>query len=506
MTIATVKNWARVLIRANIPGFIMGGHGLGKTSAIYQLYLEGCQEFGVKPLSLAAIHETIVHGRSHTGDSAQLHLDTSALSSIDGKKLARSYQDPDTYGFWSVSAANITTEEMIGMPDVEDRDAIYRQLFLDTLQAASRLSTMETINENHEHLFAYACGKLGVTEADKGRRVLRYLRLNALMPDPAHRAGGIWLIDELNLGFPEVEKALMQILLERRYLDYVLPDNIWVVTTMNPPCPSYPGARELGLPTLDRGALITIDPDKDEWLKWAARRGLSEASRMFVDKNDRILNPVKEEIKLDEFRNPATYRSVEWADRAYAVMSEKEIKDVGLVVATSLLGPEVATIYHREYTETTHRPLSLEDVIDDYGWRPTMSRDEEKDYKSWKVTKSRTRLRAMIQKANVKSELIRYTLTELAAWVDKLDKDLEKRGSTKTEPKHTDAERGQILNMMLFLHDLPIDIARGFMLQDVDERFARLMYWTGSYPVTRSFYDRVETEYQQAVGTGDDNG
>lgn len=501
MTIAHIKSWARVLARANIPAFIFGIHGIGKTSIVYQLYIEACAEVGIEPLTLMAFNQSVEKGK---GNGHGIKVEAAALSSIDGKKLAREYQDPDSYGLWSVSAANITTEEMIGMPDVEDRDAIYRQVWLDTLQAASRTGEgVEGVKAAHKELFAYACERLDVSEEDKGRRVLRYLRLNALMPSPDHRGGGIWLIDELNLGFIEVEKALMQILLERRYLDYVLPDNIWVVTTMNPPCPSYPGARELALPTMDRGALITVEPDKAEWLKWAARRGLSETSRLFVDKNDnKLINPVKAEVKLEEFKNPATYRSVEWVDRAYSVMSDQEIDDVGLTVASSLLGPEAARVYHREFKETSHKPLRLKDVIDKYGWDPDMDRDSERDFKTWGMTKPRTRLRAMVQRANVKAELIQFTLSELATWIEDIDKALEERGSTKTDPKHTKAERGQILNMLLFLHDLPVDIARGFLLQDIDSRFARIMYWTGSYPITRSFYDRIETEFQEAVGEG----
>ena len=488
MTIEHVKSWARVLARANIPAFIQGIHGIGKTSAIYQLYAEGVRERGVVPVGLDMFRD-------------KMGLSTGIMSSIDGKKMAREYQDPDSYGFWSVSAANITSEEMIGMPDVEDRDAIYRQVFLDTLQAASRMAQDVTVTKSvHRQLFDYACESLGVSEVDKGRKVLRYLRMNALMPDPGHRGGGIWLIDELNLGFIEVEKAFMQILLEGRYLDYVLPNNIWVVTTMNPPCSSYPGARELALPTIDRGALLTVSPDKGEWLKWASRRGLSETSRMFVDKvGDKVVNLVSQEVNLEDYKNPATYRSVEWVDRAYAVMTPQEVDDVGLTVATSLLGPDAAIVYHREFKETSHKPLSLTDVINGYGWSEKMSREEEMDYTSWKITKSRSRMLSIVQKENVKTELIHFTLNEISIWVEDLSKELEERGSTKEHPKHTPRERGQILNMFLFLVDLPVDVCRGFWLKDLHDRVYTLVSWTSRYPIVRVFYDRIASEYNHAL-------
>ena len=48
MGIMHVKDWARVLSRAGIPAFIVGGHGIGKTSAIYQLYREAAMEAGYR--------------------------------------------------------------------------------------------------------------------------------------------------------------------------------------------------------------------------------------------------------------------------------------------------------------------------------------------------------------------------------------------------------------------------------------------------------------------------
>lgn len=478
MGITAIKQWARVMARANISAFIIGPHGIGKSSAIYQMYLEAAADAKKRPLALDVIAEKMNNS------------DIGSLSSVDGKHMTRINGDRDVYGFWSVSAANVTMEEFIGMPQVEDRGAIYRQVWLETLKAASRVGEgFEGAKAVHRQMFEYACQELGLSGDDRDRLILRYLRLHALMPDPGHRGGGIWLIDELNLGYPEVEKALMQIILERRYLDYVLPDNIWVVTTMNPPSPEYPGARELALPTADRGAMVTVSSDKDEWLSWAARRGLGEETRIFVDKHDDLLNKVEVDLKLMDIDNPGTYRSVELVDKAYRMMSDEEIRDVGLVVAGSLLGLSAGPVFHREYTETLHRALSLDDVLDDYGWNEGMTKGEEKDFRDWRITKSRSRLMAMIKKANVKSELIRYTLSEIGKWVETLDKDDVK-----------DREgRGKMLNMMLFLHDLPVDIARGFFDEVMQGRVEMLLDWSNSYPLINTFYERIEVEYKEAL-------
>lgn len=509
--IAHIKEAARVLARANVPLFLVGAHGIGKTSAIYQMYQEGAKEAGKAPsLDEQGVTKVLAATKVLHPDEVKINVDMKVLSSLDGKHLARAHVDPDAYSFWSMSAPNVSIEEIIGMPHVDDRGAAYREAWFRSQDAAASMLTAKAkgwdIEESAnqlgfltEAIFKQTCERLGITERDRNQIVLRYLRMHALMPDPGHRGGGVWLIDELNRGFAEVEKAMMQILLERRYLDYVVPDNVWIVTTMNPPGGEYQ-VREMDQATLDRGALMTVSPDKNEWLSWADKRGLSEISQVFVDKNDKLLNKAARESQqaMENLANPGTYRSVEWCDKAFSVMSEEELKNVGLTIAASLLGAEAGRIYYKEATETVHRALSAEDVLKNYGWKESMSLEEEKDYKSWKVTKVRARLKAMVERTNVKTELIRITLNDLQEWVEKIDKDLEKRGSTKNNPKHTKEERGMMLNLLMFLRDIPVDMARHFITDSVDDKFYRLLYWSGHHPVCKDLYDRIETDYQEA--------
>lgn len=494
MGINHIKSVMRVLYRARIPLFLFGAHGIGKTSAAYQLYLELAAERGQNP----RLDKGVVFAHKRLENNA-VDVDLTSLSTLDGRALARSHEDLDGFGFWAISATNITTEEFVGMPDVEDRGSVYREVYLRTLAAAAQGRDDEAqIAGLHKRLLSRACGDLRINAVDE-RRVLRYLRMNALMPAPEHRGGGIWVLDELNLGFPEVERAGMQILLEGRYLDYVLPPGVWIVVTMNPPCSEYPQARDLALPTMDRGAMLCVDVDKGEWLHWAQRRGLSELSRLYVDKHDGLLNKVKP--NFEALDNPGTYRSIELVDRAFEVMSDKEKgSEVGLSVAVSLLGREAGTVYFRESTEHVHRPLSVDDVVDDYGWRKTMSEDEVRDHESWKMTKSRSRLLAMIRKENVKVELVRYTLMELEKWLGAKHENLRSRGSTKTNPLHTVEERGQLLNLLVFLLDLPADVSRGFLVDSVDEKFVDLLWWAGRYPVAKAFYKKIERDFKLAGG------
>jgi hypothetical protein len=510
MGIAKIKTWAFVMYMARIPIYIVGAHGIGKTSAIYQLYQEIAAGLGQTALPPEVVAKSMIKS-GVVKEDVDINFDVKTLSSLDGKYLANASRDLDRFGFVSLSAPNTTYEEIIGMPWVDDRTKIFRDTWLQSQETASNLLVAkakglspEDLFENLDQLtgmiFKRNCDMLGITERDKNDVLVHYLRMNGLMPDPKHTGGGIWLIDEPNRASSEVEKAMMQILLEGRYLDYIVPDGWWICMTMNPPGGDY-HVREMDMATLDRGAVMGVTSEKSEWLDWAAKRGLSEQSRVFVDKHgSKLLNKHEKGLDLTAITNGGTYRSVEFVDRAYGVMSEQDIKDIGMAVANSLLGPEAGTVWHKEYTETNHRALTAKEVVDKYGWKKDMTIDEVKDFKKWKLTQTRTRLHAMIKKTNVKTELINYTLSELKEWMTELDESLQKRGSTKTKNEHTEEERGQILNLMLFLHDIPIDITRGFILHAInDKAFDRIFHWSGHYPVCTDLFARIETEFKEAA-------
>lgn len=509
MSLEHIKDAALVLYKANIPLFVFGGHGIGKTSAIYQLFVKLLADLGHDFNDL--VDQTSLQSRVKNPEAVVLKKDLRSISSLDGKYLARQYGDKKSFKFWSMSAPNISIEEIIGMPHVEDLGAVFRDAYLRTLDVAARIMSRPKANETddvavdglfalHKPIFDRVCKDLGLTEDDKGRLMLRYLRIYGLMPEPDHNGGGIWLIDELNRGFIEVEKAFMQILLERRYLDYVVPEDVWIVTTMNPSAAGYK-VREMDPAVLDRAAVLTVKSDKPGFMNYAQKRGLSDATRAFADKQEKLINTHEADLDLD-MPVKATYRSMEMNDKAWEVMTPYEIKDVGLTVTSSLLGREAATLFYKLATERVVRPLTLSDVVDGYGWNDDMSVDEERDWEKWKVSKARTKLKAQVKKANVKTELINVTLGDLREWFHELDKSLEERKSTRENPQHTKEEKGKLLNCLLFLADLPADIARKFLMEDLDGIYDRTLFWAGTYPLTRHVYRRIQQDYEKAEKGG----
>jgi hypothetical protein len=473
-----IKDCMRVCQRAGVNVFVIGAHGTGKTTGIQQLWLEEAIRRHGSPDALTEL------SRSIGGD-------VRALSTIDARLVANMYQDLDQYRFCQVSVPNLTLEEMVGMPHVVDHDRRRADAYVASHQIAAATGA------DRQAVFADMCRDLGIRAS--GGQELRYLRMGNLLPPTEHVGGGVLLADEMNRGQTEVAQAWMQLIISGTYLDYSLPRDFWIVTTMNPDDSEYQ-VRSLDPALLNRGAVFAYYPDVDEFLAWAKARGLAEHTRVFADKHRKLVNAREGAVAQIKTGATCTNRSLELLDRAWAVMEREEIDTLGSSIAAALLGPEAGALYHKEATDVLHRPIRAREIVEEYGWSPEMSRDEIRDFKSWKPTKVRTRLLGQVKKTNVKSELLKITLDELSDWVSQLDEDFKSRGVTGASGSGiTDAEKGQILNVMLFLTDIPSDISRRFMLEELHGRYNRVMYWAGVYPVVRLLGERVGRNFEEAL-------
>lgn len=475
MGIAHIKDCMRVCQRAGVNVFMIGNHGTGKTTGIQQLWLEEAVRRHGPPDA---------PGQLNAAAGGDMRL----LSTLDARKVAKLYRGRDQYRFCQVSVPNLTVEEMVGMPHVTDHDRRYQEAYVSAFGIA-RITGRE-----QSEVLEDMCRDLGIRR--DGGQELRYLRMGNLLPPEDHVGGGVLLADEMNRGQSEVAQAWMQLIVSGTYLDYTLPDDFWIATTMNPDDSEYQ-VRSLDPALLNRGAVFVYYPDVDEFLAWAKARGLGENTRIFADKHRRFVN-AREGASQIKSGVTCTSRSLELLDRVWTAMVKDEVDRLGQTIAAGLVGADAGALYFKEATENIHRPLRAEEIVNDYGWKPEMSKEEMREYKKWPVTKVRVRLRAQIRKTNVKTELIKVTLDEVSEWIRAKDKELADRGADKTGSKLSDTEKGQILNLGLFLTDIPADIARRFLLDDMQGLFTRTMYWAGVHPVFKFLNERINKNYEEA--------
>lgn len=503
MNLEHIKKAALVYFRSNIPLFLFGVHGIGKTSIFYQMYLSICQSRGQNMTELV----NVIRPRAGS-NVVNAHTGGESISSLEGRHLARVYGDEDSFRFWSMNAPTITIEELIGMPHVVDERKEFSDVYMRCLDVAATLIAGRNVSDDdmpdavfalHTRMLERVARDLGLKPRERQQLTLTYLRMYGIIPDPNHRGGGIWLADELNRAFNEVQTAVMQMLLERRYLDYVVPDGVWMATTMNPAGGGY-RVRDMDEAILDRAAVLVSRSSKDELMSYARSRGFAEHTRVFIDKHDRLINAHEQEYDLN-IKLSTTSRSVELSDRAWSNMVDDEIKEVGATVITGLIGLEAAALYYQAAMDRSSQPLSVEDVIDCYGCPSGDVEDVINDFESWPLTNARKRLLAMVDGENVKTELVNVTLENVSEWLDKVNERyvaVDARTDDRGGAHVSTADRVQLLNVLRFLTDVPADVSRQFLLDKLHGKYGRLFFWAGKYKIAQYLHKRIEGDYRNA--------
>lgn len=365
-----------------------------------------------------------VHGIGKTSVFYQLHArirkelnqtaDHEGKSTLDGREMAKMADvGPAEFGLWACSAANLTIEELIGYP----------------------------------------------RPREDGRGI-EYLRSFNFMPPPDHKGGGIWSIDELNLASPEVERALMSVALEGRYLDYVLPENIFIVTSQNPATGEY-HARRLNPPTLNRFCQIKVVSDATETISHFLNQKFHPAIIDCVSEHsDQVLNPHQSKIEFSIEQQP-TSRSWEYVDRALKVATRDEIQTLGLAVFSGLLGASAGAVFQKFAEEQGERSIPIDEVLADYGYSEETYDANETGHENWPVTKIRRRVLRVCNQASVRADLINVALSSLAqrlrTMADEIRKQSTHNGKISVIDAMTPEQKRSIINALAFLCDLPPD-------------------------------------------------
>lgn len=127
---------------------------------------------------------------------------------------------------------------------------------------------------------------------------------------------GVLFLDELTQAPPSVQAALLQLTLDRRCGEYVLPDGVRIVAAGNR-SQDRAGAGRLITPLLNRFVHVDCDVNLDDWLAWSLGAGIVDEVRAFIRfKPDRLM-------QFDAAKNERAFpspRSWEFASRMVAAI------------------------------------------------------------------------------------------------------------------------------------------------------------------------------------------
>lgn len=421
-----------VLMRCLIPAAILGQHGIGKTSLGMQL------------------------ARRRRKELRQNYKDI-GLSSI-GMKFKN---DDKVFGFWPLDIQITEKDELIGW-------GVHTDLRKMAFEAALKDGTKDIASRSAKILAELK--KLYETDREI---FVEYVRGSRFLPPAGHNGGGIWFPDELNRDKTGVAGPVAQIALTGGFLDYELPEDVWVMTSMNPPGDDY-DVSELDSAMMSRFAVFAVRSDINTWTNWALEAGLdrnliatvgTNASRVF-NPHDKVINIPNRDCTSRLIQNLNTVRNFLATDEGIALAFEKE-EEVNLYNA--VVGESAGPIFYADFANPDReRPVPARDILDSYGW------SQDHNDRSWdghygladaKLSPVRARVKAMIPKegdkgGKLEAGLLNVTSSELARWVSDMHAGL----SNKRDFSEKDF-RGW-MNLVLYARDLaegPTDLARGLI-------------------------------------------
>lgn len=152
------------------------------------------------------------------------------------------------------------------------------------------------------------------------------------------------LIDEMNRAHKSIRNAINQLLVDRRIHNHVLPKGTWIMASANPPDEEYDQVELITDPAfLSRFFHLVLTPDKDEWVRWARKNGIDEGVVSFIERFPEFLTEFRRvSMKFEPKPSPRSWFKL---SKVLLRMTDEEIKEYGYILASSIVGPEVARVF-----------------------------------------------------------------------------------------------------------------------------------------------------------------
>lgn len=150
-------------------------------------------------------------------------------------------------------------------------------------------------------------------------------RAHWCVPDFLPRSGcGVLFLDELAQAPPLVQSACLQLTLDRRIGEYVLPDG-WTVVAASNRQEDRAGAHRLISPLLNRFIHLDLEVSLDDWQRWAIEAGIAPEVRSFLQFRPGLLFAFDAAAGARSFPTP---RSWEFVSRVLPVTREELLHPV----------------------------------------------------------------------------------------------------------------------------------------------------------------------------------
>jgi len=180
-------------------------------------------------------------------------------------------------------------------------------------------------------------------------------------------------LDEPNRARPEITNCMMQLTLEHRCLDFVLPEGSRVYAAINPSDNGNYDVDNMDPAKLDRYWVKTLVPTNEEWLDWARSAGVHAAVLEYIGKNPNDLDPYTNSELMNvknsgEVRLPSrrSWTSVSDTLLEAEKLNKGKLNTNDVVELVSGWVGNVCAVKFKQFYEDADNTVSAEEIIENY--------------------------------------------------------------------------------------------------------------------------------------------
>ncbi|AEH51818.1 AAA family ATPase [Pseudothermotoga thermarum] len=154
----------------------------------------------------------------------------------------------------------------------------------------------------------------------------------------------IILLDEINRAHRSIRNAIMQLVIDKRIHNHVLPEGTWIMATMNPPDDEYDQAELITDPAfISRFFILDVTPSPEEWKVWAKENNVIQEICDFIEQFPEFLYTHSSmSLKIELRPSPRSWHKL---SNVMKLLTDEEKKKYGYTLAAGILGPEAARAF-----------------------------------------------------------------------------------------------------------------------------------------------------------------
>jgi len=174
-------------------------------------------------------------------------------------------------------------------------------------------------------------------------------------------------LDELNNARPDVESAMLQLVLEKRIHTHALHPDSYICAAINPASSEYTTANTMSIALIKRFMVVSFEPQASEFIKWGEETKALNPKIIAFLKHQPVITGAEKKLETLINMEPCPRLWTQATSKMFDIIeAEGKLGDRELIkdMLTSTVGIKAAATFIG-WLDTQDKPLSYKDIVED---------------------------------------------------------------------------------------------------------------------------------------------